>query len=261
MTNPKTNAHVTAWSAAAEDWAVLQEPQHRPLWMAMLQAAVGKGTKLLDAGCGAGGGCFLAAHYGAETFGFDGSEALITLARQRLPQGHFQVADLETPPFADQRFNVIMAANSLQFSARPNDVLRIWKDRLFPGQGSIVIGLWCPQDESEQIHIMRAVRNVLPHPPDGGNPFALSPRGMLEEMLQGIGLEVKDARDLEVTFEYPDMETCWRALSSGSMQSAIQIAGAATVKAAFLSAAQRFLMTDGSVFIHNKMRYVLGRNF
>jgi SAM-dependent methyltransferase len=228
-----------------------------------LQAAdVGKGTKLLDAGCGAGGACFLAAHYGAEAFGFDQSAALIKLARQRLPQGHFEIADLASPPFGDERFDVIMTANALQFAADPASVLRAWLSRLTPGRGTIVVGLWSPQEESEQYRIMRAVRGVLPRPPAGGNPFALSAPGQLEALLQSVGLTLGPAREVELTFEYPDMETCWRALrSTGSMQSAIQIGGEDVVKPALVETARQFLMTDGSVFIHNKMRYVLGRNF
>ena len=252
------------WSSnASEDWAILQEPQHRPLWMAMLQAAnVGKGTKLLDAGCGSGGACFLAAHYGAETYGFDASEAMIKLAQQRLPTGHFAVADLESPPFDQQQFDVITTANALQFARDPEHALGIWTARLVPGKGSIVVGLWCPQEESEQIRIMRAVRNVLPQPPDGGNPFALSERGRVEEMLVSVGVQVIESRDVDVTFEYPDMDGCWRALrSAGSMQSALRVGSETIVKKAFVEAAQQFIMTDGSMFIHNKMRYVLGQNF
>lgn len=252
------------WSpGVADDWAILQEPQHRPLWQAMLQAAkVGKGTRLLDAGCGAGGACFLAAHYGAEAFGFDATDAFIRLARQRLPQGHFEVADLASPPFGDQQFHVIITANSLQFAVDPEHALRVWTTRLVPGRGAIVVGLWNPAEESEQYRIMRAVRNVLPRPPEGGTPFALSERGRVEAMLGQVGLKMTDARELDVTFEYPDMETCWRGLcSAGSMQSAIQIGGETVVREAFLATAKQFVMSDGSVFIHNKMRYVLGRNF
>lgn len=228
-----------------------------------LAAGVQKGTRLLDAGCGAGGACFLAIHnYAAEALGFDASEALIKLACQRVPSGNFEVSDLASPPFGAERFHVITAANSLQFAAGPARALAAWKGRLIDSQGRIVVGLWCPQDESEQIHIMRAVRDALPQPPIGVNPFALSPRGMVEDLLNDAGLNVVESRDVPNTFEYPDLETCWRGLrSGGSMRGAIDMVGEARVKAVFMDAAQRFLMTDGSVFIHNKMRYVLAQNF
>jgi hypothetical protein len=59
------------WGAAARDWAELQEPQHKPVWQAMLNAAkVGQGARFFDAGCG-------------------GAEALIAIAHKRVPQGDF----------------------------------------------------------------------------------------------------------------------------------------------------------------------------
>lgn len=251
------------WSAAAEDWAVLQEPQHRPLWMAMqLAAKVGKGTRLLDAGCGAGGACFLAAHnYGAETWGFDASAEMIALAQQRLPSGHFAVGDLAAPPFGDQRFHVIHTANALQFAADVPAVLQAWKQCLVV-PGSIVVGLWAPLEENEQRHILLAMRALMPDPPAVIAPFALSRRGCLEALFQEAGFRSVEARDVPTIFEYPDLETCWRAQRSGSqVKSAVGAAGESATKDAFLGAVRPFLMTDGSVFIHNKMRYVLGQNF
>jgi SAM-dependent methyltransferase len=258
-----SNSGDCLWSAAADDWALVQEPQHRPLWMAMqLAAKVEKGTRLLDAGCGAGGACFLAAHnYGAEAYGFDASPEMIRLARQRLPGGHFEVADLAAPPFGDAAFDVIHSSNALQFAASPEAALQAWKQRL-TASGRVVVGIWCPQDENEQIHIMRAIRAILPQPPESASPFTLSPRGLLEDVMKTAGLNVVEARDVPVTFEYPDMETCWRGLRGGSqVQSAMRMVGPEAVYSAFIAAAQQFLMTDGSVFIHNKMRYVLGQNF
>jgi hypothetical protein len=44
------------WGTATQDWAKLQEPLALSLWEAMLDAAaVGPDTRVLDAGCGAGG--------------------------------------------------------------------------------------------------------------------------------------------------------------------------------------------------------------
>jgi hypothetical protein len=46
------------WSAGAADWSMLQEPLHGPLWHAMPEpAGVKRGTRFLDAGCGAGATC------------------------------------------------------------------------------------------------------------------------------------------------------------------------------------------------------------
>src|SRR5690349_16349396 len=88
------------WGAAANDWAELQDPMSRPLWQAMLNSArVGAGTRLLDAGCGAGGACVLAAARGALVSGFDASEALLAIAQGRVPAGDFRRGDLESLPY------------------------------------------------------------------------------------------------------------------------------------------------------------------
>ena len=70
------------WGRAPRDWAELQEPMHRPLWEAMLEAAgVASGTRLLDAGCGGGGACLVAARQGARVSGVDAAGPGLTLRR------------------------------------------------------------------------------------------------------------------------------------------------------------------------------------
>lgn len=87
------------WGAAARDWAEMREPLHIPVWEAMLGVAkVGKGTLLLDAGCG-GGASVPAAQRGAIVSGLDASKALIAIAGERVPEGDFRVGDLEELPF------------------------------------------------------------------------------------------------------------------------------------------------------------------
>src|SRR5438874_3048660 len=89
------------WGRAAHDWAELQEPAGLPLWEAMLDAAaVGPGTRLLDAGCGAGGASVLAAGRGAQVNGLDAAQGLLAIARERVPDGDFQLGDLEALPYA-----------------------------------------------------------------------------------------------------------------------------------------------------------------
>jgi SAM-dependent methyltransferase len=102
------------WGAAAQDWAELQEPLALPLWEAMLAAAaVGPGTRLLDARCGAGGASVLAASRGAQVNGCDAAEALLTIARQRVPDSDFRVAALERLPYAEGAFDAIIVPSAL----------------------------------------------------------------------------------------------------------------------------------------------------
>src|SRR5438067_4354566 len=89
------------WGTAAQDWAELQEPTALPLWAAMLgAAAVGPGTRVLDAGCGAGGASVLAAGRGAPVNGRGAPEAPLGLARARVAPGDFRARGLGALPVA-----------------------------------------------------------------------------------------------------------------------------------------------------------------
>src|SRR5205085_684328 len=110
--------HGRLWSRAAHDWAELQEPTALPVWQAMLDAAaVGPGTRVLDAGCGAGGASVLAASRGAHVNGLDAAEALLAIARRRLPDGDFRTGDLEALPYPDGTFDAILVADVLPYLA------------------------------------------------------------------------------------------------------------------------------------------------
>ena len=105
------------WGARAEDWASANEPAWTPVFDAVLDsAAVHRGTKMLDIGCGAGGALVLARQRGAEVSGLDGAEALVAIARKRLAGAEIVVGKMEDLPFDDQRFDVVTGINSFQFS-------------------------------------------------------------------------------------------------------------------------------------------------
>src|SRR5258705_4696345 len=108
------------WGAEAADWAAIQERRAPVLWNAALDAAqVGPGTRVLDAGCGAGGAAVLAHERGALIGGCDASEPLLAIARERLPGTDLRLGELEALPFDDAAFDVVLAINSLQFTDDP----------------------------------------------------------------------------------------------------------------------------------------------
>ena len=79
------------WGGRARDFAELAEQVTLPLMGAALDAAhITRGTRLLDAGCGAGLAAVLASLRGATVTGFDASPALLAVARERLPAAEFR---------------------------------------------------------------------------------------------------------------------------------------------------------------------------
>ena len=96
------------WGNAPRGWADIQEPQHRPLWEAMMNVVgVENGTRFVDLGCGAGNSSKLAAERGAYISGLDASEGLLAFARERVSSGHFRQGDIESLPFPDDRVPVL----------------------------------------------------------------------------------------------------------------------------------------------------------
>ena len=245
------------WGAAARDWAELQEPLHLPVWEAMLDAAqVQDGTSFFDAGCGGGGSCVQAAGRGAHVSGLDASEALIAIAQERVPGGDFKVGDLEVLPYAQDEFDAIIAASSIQYTADPAVALREIK-RVCKPAGYLVISTWDEPEYCEQRFLFKAVRDTLPSSPKGGGPFALSAPGALEHLVEEAGWKVVGSDVVACPFEYPDLETHWRAQkAAGPFQAAINAVGEAKLRAAVDEAVVSFQTSTGGVRLQNRFRYV-----
>lgn len=74
----------------------------------------------------------IAASLGARVSGFDAAEALLAIARERVPAGDFRLADLENVPFGSAAFDVVTGFNSFQFAGDPVRALmeaRRWSNR------------------------------------------------------------------------------------------------------------------------------------
>ena len=116
------------WAMHARDFAAYLEQVALPLHGAVLDAAhVAPGTRLLDAGCGAGLLALLASLRGARVTALDASAALLAIVRERLPAADVREGDLEALPFADASFDAVTAVNSLFLDCCPGQY------RLLPG--------------------------------------------------------------------------------------------------------------------------------
>lgn len=240
------NGHI--WGLRATDWATIQEPQCAPAYHAVFKkGAVGPGTRLLDAGCGAGLALELAVQLGAEVSGFDASAALLDIARNRLPKVSFAKGDLEELPFEDASFDVVTGFNAFQFAADPVAALRQARRVCKPG-GRIFVMTWGAPAGMEAAALVAALKPLLPPPPPGsGGPFALSEPGKLEELAASAGLTPLEVFDVQAPWHYPDLDTAQRGLgSSGVAAKAAEISGQDALDAAHAGALAPFRQTDGS---------------
>lgn len=257
MTTGQT--HGELWSGGAREWARYIEPHNYPLYQAVHEnLGIGRGTRLLDVGCGPGGAAALAARRGAQISGLDASPGSIDVARERVPDGDFRVGDMESLPWPDGSFDAVTYFNSLQFAANPLTALKEAR-RVLGTAGRVGIAVWAPREQSQQSRVMAVISALAPpQPPEAPGPFALSDPGVLESALEGAGLQIVHRAEVPIVVEHPDEETAIRAsLSSGGTARAVQHSGEERVRQAMHEALREFRTESRGIRLQNRFRFVI----
>ncbi len=250
------------WGAQATDYAMYLEQLTLPLHGAALDAArVTSGTRLLDAGCGAGLLGLLAGLRGAQVTAYDASAPLLAIARERLPAADVREGDLEALPFDDASFDAVVAVNSVFYAADLAQAMRELS-RVVTAGGRAVVTAWGPRERCEFLRdVAPAVGPLMPPPPPGApsrHPVeTLSEPRALAALAESAGLHVVEEGEVACPFVFPDAETSWRAnASAGPNQLAIAHSGEAAVRAAFAEADRAHTRPDGSVRYENVFLWV-----
>jgi SAM-dependent methyltransferase len=249
------------WGAKANDWAELQEPAWRPVYDHVLgRARVHARTRLLDVGCGAGGALVAARERGAEVAGLDASEALVSVARRRLPGVRVEVGDMEALPFADGAFDVVTSFNAFQFAA---DVSRAVGEarRVCRTGGTVAMLVWGSKDACDlSREVLPPVLGLIRVPPAPGPPSPpLAQPGIMERRFEAASLRPIEAGEVGCDFVYPDLATATRAIeSAGGLVRVVRAVGEAEVRGRLGEALGPFVQGDGTVRLHNTFRWLLG---
>jgi SAM-dependent methyltransferase len=246
------------WGVQARNWADLMEKMALPVYHVVLDKTnVGRGTRLLDIGCGTGMAAQLAAKLGAQISGLDASEAELAIARERVPDGDFRCGEMEELPYADASFDVVTAFNSIQFADNPLNALREARRVARPGRYVAIVTPGRTED-SEFSVTLKAVMACLPTPPPAARTFALAEPGRLEALMEEAGLTILSRGDVSCPFTYPDDETAWKTInSSGPLAAAVRATGEATIKQAVLASLVPFKTPDGGYRQENLIHYVI----
>ncbi len=247
------------WGARAQDWAECNEPAWSDVFATVLDiAAVGKGTRYLDIGCGAGGALVQARERGAEPAGIDASEELVAIARGRLPGAEIAIGDMEELPFSTGRFDVVTGINSFQFAA---DTTRALAEaaRVCCRGGVVAMLTWGPRQACDLISkVMPAVFALLPPPAAAAPAPVFAEPGVIEALMRRAGLEPGTGSEFEAVLAFPDLETGVRACLAASAR-AIRHAGEAAVRQAIAAAMAPFAGAHGEVRLVNRFRVVVAR--
>jgi SAM-dependent methyltransferase len=200
------------WGARAEDWAENEWQQTPSYEAALARVELGAGQQVLDVGCGTGAFLRLAVDRGAEAFGIDASQALIEIARERVPEADLRVGEMQALPYGDDSFDLVTGFNSFFFATDIAAALRETARVARPG-AAVVIQVWGPHDRCDLEAMKEVVRPFLPpRPPDApAEPEYWKP-GVLEAIAGEAGLRPESAFDTTWAFEYADEEALGRAM-------------------------------------------------
>jgi SAM-dependent methyltransferase len=146
-------------------------------------ATVHDGQRVLDAGCGTGVAAVTAARLGARVTGLDLTPALLERARENAHIAGVHIdwreGDVESLPFEDDSFDVVLSQFGHMFAPRPEvaiaEMLRVLK----PG-GTIAFATWPPELFTGRMFALTAryappPPGVAP-PPQWGDPTIVSQR-------------------------------------------------------------------------------------
>jgi SAM-dependent methyltransferase len=248
------------WGARPEDWATSEDQQIPTSEEALRHTGLKRGEHVLDIGCGVGAFLRLVVDRGGEPFGVDASEALIELARKRLPSADLRVADMEHLPYDDSTFDLVTGFNSFFFA---NDMVAALREagRVAKPGAQVVIQVWGAHERCDLESMKAIARPFLPpRPPDAPADPDLSQQGVLEALAAEAGLTPESGFDTMWAYEYPDEETLGRAL--------LAPAGLATlagpereqdVKGAIIDGLAHYRNTAGHYRLENEFHYLIAR--
>jgi SAM-dependent methyltransferase len=166
---------------------------------------------------------------------------------------------MEELPFEGGAFDVVTGFNSFQFAG---DIVRGLGEarRVCRAGGHVTTLVWGRREDCELASgVMPGLMALLPPPPpSAATPFDFGSPGVMEALMEKAGLDPAGSGEFDVFFEYRDVATAVRAISSaGPSTRAIRRVGEPAVIDVLATGLRRFTRDDGSVALKNRFRWVV----
>ena len=252
--------HGPLWGARAADWA-MNEAQQMPTYQAAIRrVGLTAGDEVLDVGCGTGVFLRAAADRGARVCGVDASEALLKIARGRVPEADLRVGDMQFLPYEDDRFDLVTGFNSFFFAADMVAALREARRVAKPG-APVVVEVWGRPERCDLEAMKRALAQFAPAPEPGTPaPPRLWADGVLEAIAADAGLAPESAFSTSWAYEFADEDALARAmLAPGLVVEVLQRAPEEAVRRAIVDALAPYRTPDGGYRLDNEWHYLVAR--
>jgi SAM-dependent methyltransferase len=200
------------WGARPADWALSEDQQVPNYEAALARVGLAPGQTVLDVGCGVGAFLRLVAQRGGRPHGIDASEALLDVARSRLPDADLRVGDMEALPYPDDTFDLVTGFTSFFFASDIVAALREAGRVAKPG-AAIVVNVWGPHEAND----LEAVKSIIrpyfpPRPADAPVEPDYSQLGALEDIATRAGLEPETRFETTWSYVFEDAKTVRRAM-------------------------------------------------
>jgi SAM-dependent methyltransferase len=200
----------------------------------------------------------LASDRGAQVFGIDASEALLELARKRLPEADLRRGDMQVLPYEDDSFDLVTGFNSFFYAEDMAGALREAGRVARPG-APVVIQVFGAPGRCDLEAVKVVTRPYMPAPPPGA-PSApeLWRPGILERLAEAAGLTPRETFDFAYSVEYPDAETLGRLLvAPAGIARLVGPEREAAVQAEIIAALAHLRDSQGSYRLHNEFHYLV----
>jgi SAM-dependent methyltransferase len=247
-----------AWGARARDWALSEEQQLPTYEEAIRRVGISAGQRVLEVGCGTGVFLRAAADAGAEVYGLDASEALLEIARERVPEADLELGDFESLPYGANSFDVVAGFNAFFFAV---DLVGALSEagRVAKSGAPVVIQVWGRHERCDLEPMKTVARQFFPpRPPDAPPEPDLSAPGVLEELATQAGLEPQSAFDLSWAYEFADGEELGRAmLAPGGLGQLVGPARIEEVRQQILDALAPYRRPDGAYRLENEFHFLI----
>jgi SAM-dependent methyltransferase len=248
------------WGARPDDWALSEDQQIPNYREALRRVGLERGQLVLDIGCGVGAFLRLVADRGALAYGLDASQALIELARERVPNGDLRVGEMEALPYEDDTFDLVTGFNSFFFA---NDIVAALREagRVAKPGAPVVIQVWGPHERRDLEAMMAIAHPYLPpRPADAPPEPEYWKPGVLEDVATSAGLTPEQAFDLAWSYKFPDDATLGRALMApAGIATLVGPEREEEVRAAIVEGLAPYRTPEGGYRLGNEFHFLIAR--
>ena len=211
------------WQAIAGRFAERWSPITSQAIDDLLDAAlVGRASRVLDVGTGAGDAAGRAVARGAEATGLDVASAMVEIAAGRHPDATFVQASASELPFPDGSFDAVVGNNVIQHVGEPQRAAREMQRVLVPG-GRVALSNW---DAAERSPFFAAVLGAVaaaevPTPteaPAGPSFFQFTDDAVFRALLEDAGFESVTVDSIPTEIPVGSADELITALAEGTVR-------------------------------------------